>query len=63
MERHSAKMSMNILINLGSLLLCEALGGLKPPPPAPPKIGGEQKARGLKAPSFTLRRGLGVVGG
>lgn len=28
MKRHSAKNSMNILINLGSLLLCEALGRL-----------------------------------
>lgn len=28
MERHSAKRSMNILINLGSFLLCEALGKL-----------------------------------
>jgi hypothetical protein len=37
MERHSAKKSMNILINLGSLLLCQALGGLKPLPRAPLK--------------------------
>ena len=28
MERHSAKRGMNILINLGSFLLCEALGRL-----------------------------------
>jgi DNA-binding NarL/FixJ family response regulator len=28
MERHSAKREMNILINLGSFLLCEALGRL-----------------------------------
>jgi DNA-binding NarL/FixJ family response regulator len=28
MERHTAKKSMNILINMGSLLLCEALGKL-----------------------------------